>query len=122
MTADINSPVATTLAPSAGLDKLFRSQAFLSRSTGALTDDSAKTFPDGVANGLYMAYVADSTDKLGWFTITGGDTVTIAVDAGTDFSTTFENDGTVNIDISSGDLRVDNQLGSTATIELVRLL
>lgn len=127
MPTEIPSPVGSAPAPTMYADPLFTGQQFVSRSTGALTDTSAKVFTSAesgasVMNGLYYAYVKDSTNQLCLFSITGGDTVTILQDIATKFTTTNTTNDKVNIDITSTTLRVENQLGTTQTIELVKLL
>lgn len=127
MSTGIPSPITNGPAPTMFADDLFTMQQYRSRSTGALTDTSSVTFVSAesgaaVMNGVYVAYVSGSTDKFCEFSITGGNTVTIIRDAGTDFSTTNGTDNRVNIDINSTALRVENQLGTTETIELTKLM
>lgn len=127
MSTQINSPVEPSPAPSMYADSLFTGQQFLSRSTGVLADTGNTTFVTqesgaAVMNGVYIAFLKDSSDVYAKFTISSGTTITLLEDYGSDFSTTFGTDAKVNIDINSTALRVENQLGFAATIELVKLL
>ncbi len=123
----INTPASTVTAPTMFADDLFNNQALLFRRTPALADTENFSFvtnqdPVSVMNGFSMVRVSGTTDIAGFFSVTGGDTVTIANDMGTDFSTTFGTDTKCNIDINAGALRVENQLGATATISIVQLI
>ena len=123
MTASIDTPIRAR-GPSDGLNRLFRHAAFDAYSTASIADGSQEVIEGGVLNGLFLVYVTGSTQSAGLFSITGGDTVTIVADwtsGGNKLGTTFENDGTLNIDITSGDLRINNELGSAGVVSVVFL-
>lgn len=123
----IPTPASTVTAPTMFADDLFNNQALLCRSTGSLADTESYSFvtntsPAATLNGFYLARAINSTDVACFFTVTGGDTVTIAQDLGSDFSTTNGTDTKINIDISSTNLRVENQIGTAAEIYVVQLI
>jgi len=124
----INSPVSSSPAPSMYADDLFNSQALLTRTTGALADDGTVTFPFGedgadIMDGAYFAYVTGSTDKACWFTISGGDTVTLLVDHGSDFvvnATTT--DAKIQIDADATGLTIVNRIDAgIAGLEIAKI-
>lgn len=125
-TSEIPNPSSGSPAPVMNSDPLYQNVSFIMRSTPSLADTEAWSFPFGMdrgpsVNGLYLAKVQGATDSFCFFTVTGGNTVTIALDSSSNFTNTNSTDNKVNIDISSGNIRVENQLGSAAIVELSKL-
>ena len=126
----INSPVTDAINPSMYANDLFNSQAWMSRSTGALADDGSYTFSLGEdaasrADGLYFAYVTGSTDIACLFSVSSDSTVvTILVDYGTDFvANGATTDNRIQIAATSAGLAIVNRINAgIAGLELVKLL
>lgn len=125
-TSEIPSPSLASPKPVMNSDPLYQQIALTFRSTASLADTGEHEFPFGMdrgpsINGLYMAKVSGAADQFCFFTVTGGTTVTIALDSGSTFDVTHGTDAKVNIDVNSGNLRVENQLGSASVIEVCKL-
>jgi len=125
----INSPVTTTTNPSMYAHDLFNRQTLRPFSTGALDDDGTFTFKfneDGadVMNGVYIGYVTGSTDVYVEFTVSGGDTITILRDVGSDFvANGTTTDAKIQIDADSNGLTIVNRIDAgIAGLELVKIL
>lgn len=128
--SQIQSPVSHLGSnPTMYAHELFRGQTNLSFTTGALADNGTVTFKfnqsgASVMNGLYEAYVTDSTDKFVEFTITGGDTITILRDVGTDFvANGTTTDARIQIDADANGLTIVNRIDAgIAGLEITKKL
>lgn len=110
------------------IHKLFRA-APESFATPSLADTEAYTFEGNVANGLYMVTVSGSHAQLGIFGVSNTAATAYiyllysypATGSSGGFTTTNSTDNRTNVDLTGSGLRIENQLGGSATYSVQRL-